>query len=150
MVEFSAVLGLHGKTATGIEVPSIVIDSLGGGRRPAVVVELRGYTFRTTLGVMGGRSLIPVSAEHRAAAGVEAGDVLDVGLTLDDAPRDVEVPADLAEALDASPEARRAFDALPPSGRKRHVLSVTGAKTDETRRRRLVKAVEELESGSLR
>ena len=145
MAEFSAELALNGKAATGIEVPPRVIESLGGGKRPAVVVGFGGYSYRTTIGVMGGRYLISVSAEHRAAAGVEAGDQLKVTLTLDDGPRDVEVPSDLAKALKAIPDARRAFDALSPSARKRHVLSVTSAKTDETRQRRVAKVVEELE-----
>jgi Bacteriocin-protection, YdeI or OmpD-Associated/Domain of unknown function (DUF1905) len=148
MATFSAVLALDGKTATGIEVPEGVIESLGGGKRPAVVVELRGYSFRTTIGVMGGRYLIPVSADRRAAAGVQAGDLLDVTITLDESPREVEVPSDLAGALEGSPAAGRAFNALSPSGKKRHVLSVTGAKTDETRQRRIAKAIAELESGS--
>ncbi len=147
MPGFTAELALNGKTATGIEVPQSVIESLGGGKRPAVVVELGGYSYRTTIGVMGGRSMIPVSAEHRTAAGVQAGDRLRVTLTLDEAPREIEVPSDLAEALRRSPAAGPAFDALSPSGKKRHVLSVTGAKTDETRRRRLAKAIAELESG---
>lgn len=147
MAGFIAELALNGKTATGIEVPPSVIESLGGGKRPAVVVEFGGYTYRTTIGVMGGRYLIPVSAEHRAAAGVQAGDRLRVTLTLDEAPRDVEIPLDLATALEQSPAARDAFDALSPSGKKRHVLSITGAKTAETRHRRLAKAIEELEAG---
>ena len=148
MTEFSGELALNGKTATGIEVPSSVIESLGGGKRPAVVVGFSGYSYGTTIGVMGGRYLIPVSAEHRAAAGVQAGDKLKVTLTLDDAPRDIEVPSDLAKALKQSPGARRTFDALSPSNRKRHVLSVTSAKTDETRERRVARVIEELESGA--
>ena len=148
MAEFSAELALHGKTATGIEVPASVIESLGGGKRPPVVVGFSGYSYRTTIGVMSGRYLIPVSAEHRAAAGVQAGDTLTVTLTLDDAPREVEVPADLASALKAHPDARRTFDALPPSHRKAHVVSVTSAKTDETRQRRIAKAIDMLESGA--
>jgi len=149
MATFSAELALNGKTATGIDVPQAVVESLGGGKRPAVVVEFSGYSYRTTLGVMGGRYLIPVSAEHREASGVQAGDQLTVTLTVDEAPRDVEVPPDLAKALAADPAAGRAFDALSPSGKKRHVLSVTGAKTDETRRRRVAKAIAELTSGSV-
>jgi hypothetical protein len=148
MATFSAELALHGKTATGVEVPESVIESLGGGKRPAVVVGFAGYSYRTTIGVMGGRYLIPVSAEHRAAAGVQAGDRLRVTLSLDVAPRDVVVPSDLAKALEASPDAGRAFGALSPSGKKRHVLSVTGAKTDQTRQRRLAKVIAELEGGA--
>lgn len=148
MAGFTAELALNGKTATGIEVPESIIDSLGGGKRPAVVVAFGGYSYRTTIGVMGGRYLIPVSAEHRQAAGVQAGDQLRVTLTLDEAPRGVDLPSDLAEALRTSPDASRMFDALSPSGKKRHVLSVTGAKTDGTRQRRLAKVIAELETGA--
>jgi hypothetical protein len=138
---FEAVLALNGKTATGIEVPADVIEALGGGKRPPVVVSFNGYEYRTTVGVMGGRSMIPVSAEHRAAAGVAAGDVLEVALSVDTAPRELELPSDLDAALAADPAARTAFDALSPSAKKAHVLSITGAKTDETRTRRLAKVL---------
>jgi hypothetical protein len=145
---FEAVLSLNGKTATGIEVPGEVIEGLGGGKRPALVVEFNGYRYHTTVGVMGGRYLIPVSAEHRSAAGVAAGDVLAVSVSLDDSPRQVEIPADLADALKRNVSARQVFDALSNSGKKRHILSITGAKTDETRKRRLDKAIAELEEAA--
>ena len=148
LATFTAELALHGKTATGIDVPQQVIESLGGGKRPAVVVSFGGYTYRTTVGVMGGRFLIPVSAEHRSAAGVTAGDRLKVTIALDDAPRELQVPPDLADALKKNPTAGRAFEALSPSGKKRHVLSITGAKTDDTRQRRLAKAIAELEAST--
>jgi Bacteriocin-protection, YdeI or OmpD-Associated/Domain of unknown function (DUF1905) len=143
MPKFSATLQLNGKTATGIEVPEKVIDQLGGGKRPAIVVSFSGHSYRTTIGVMGGRYLIPVSAEQRAAAGVSAGDKLSVTVTLDEAPRDVEVPDDLAAALKKA-KLRPAFDALSPSRRKAHILSVTGAKAEETRKRRVDKVIAEL------
>jgi uncharacterized protein YdeI (YjbR/CyaY-like superfamily) len=95
---------------------------------------------------MGGRYLIPVSAEHRAADGIAAGDVAVVSVTLDDSPRQIEVPADLADALNRSVSARQAFDALSNSGQTRHVLSITGTKTDETRMRRVDKAIAELDA----
>lgn len=148
MATFSAELLLNGKTATGIEVPASVIESLGGGKRAAAVVSFSGYSYRTTIGAMDGRSMIPVSAEHRAAAGVKAGDLLDVTITLDELPREIEVPSGLAKALKASANARRVFDSLSPSNKKRHVVSVTSAKTDETRQRRIDKAIAELESAA--
>lgn len=148
MAKFKADLRLNGKTATGIDVPEQVIERLGGGKRPAVVVGFAGHSYRTTIGVMGGRYLIPVSAEQRAAAGVKAGDRLDVTLELDLAPREVEVPADLAAALRKNSTAREAFDSLSPSNKKRHTLSVESAKTDETRQRRVARAIAELESGA--
>lgn len=142
-VTFSAVLHLARKTATGIEVPAEVVESLGGGKRPAVVVTLGGYSYRSTIGVMGGRSLVPVSAEHREAAGLTAGDTVEVTLDLDTAPRTVEVPDDLASAL-AAADLQAAFDALSPSARKAHVSSVEGTAVAETRARRVAKVVARL------
>jgi len=105
------------------------------------VVTINGHTYRSSVGSMGGRFLIPVSAQVRAAAGVSAGDEVDVELQLDTAPRNVTVPPDLAAALDADPAARRAFDAMPYSHQQRYVLSVEDAKTETTRQRRIERAV---------
>lgn len=144
---FHATIDSNGRTATGIRVPPEVVEGLGAGRRPAVRVTLNGHTYRTSVAVMGGEYLVGVSAEVRAAAGVAAGDVLDVGIELDTEPREVVVPQDLAEALGRAAEARRFFDGLSYSNRRRFVLSVEGAKSDETRRRRVAKAVETLRAG---
>lgn len=121
---------------TGIEVPAEVVEALGGGRRAAVVVDVNGYVYPSTLAVMGGRQLIPFSADKRAATGLSGGDPIVVELRLDTAPRTVEVPDDLGAALDAA-GARAAFDALAPSARKAHVANVEGAKTADTRARRI-------------
>jgi hypothetical protein len=141
---FSTTVELGGRTATGFEVPPEVVDALGAGKRPAVTVTVGGHTYRSTVAVMGGRYMLPLSAENRTAAGLSAGDAADVELELDTAPRVVEVPADLAAALDAEPAARAAFDALNYSNQRRHTLSVEGAKTDATRTRRVAKVVETL------
>lgn len=139
-MQFQAVLETNGRTATGIEVPAHVVEALGSGKRPKVAVTLRDYTYRTTVAVMGGRYLIPVAAEVRANAGISAGDVLDVTMVLDDAPRVVEVPDDLAKAL-AKAKVRPAFDTLAYSHQKEHVRSVTDAKRQETRERRIEQVV---------
>jgi hypothetical protein len=136
-----------GKTATGIVVPEEVVEALGSGRRPPVRVTINGYTYRNTIAVMGGEYMIGVSAEHRAGAGVAGGDEVDVEIELDTAPREVTVPDDFAAALDAEPAARATFDGLSYSNRSWHVLQVTGAKTDETRQRRIAKSVETLREG---
>src|SRR3954454_10760543 len=106
-VRFSAPLLLAGKTATGFQVPDEVVAALGQGKRPPVRVSINGYTYRNTVAVMGGRYLVGVSAEHRAGAGVAAGDVLDIELELDPEPRSVTVPPDLAAALAAEPAAKK-------------------------------------------
>ena len=100
---FRATLRLEGKTATGFQVPPEVVEALGGGKRPPVVVHLGSYTYRNTIAPYGDVYMIGVSAEHRAASGYQAGDEVDVELELDTAPREVEVPPDLAAALDADP-----------------------------------------------
>lgn len=147
MPTFRTTLQLHGKNATGIEIPPEVIQELGSGKKPAVTVTLDGsYTYRSTVATMGGVHLVGVSAEHRAASGVAAGDEVEVTLELDTAPRVVEVPADLAEALDAA-GLRQAFDALAFSHRKEHVRAIESAKAPETRARRILKAIEKLRAG---
>ena len=138
---------LGGKTATGLEVPTEVVEALGAGKRPAVSVTIGGHTYRSTVAVMGGRYLLPLSAEHREAAGVAAGDQVDVDVELDTAPREVEVPADFAAALDADAEARRFFDGLSYSNKRRLVLAVEGAKVADTRQRRIAKTVMDLREG---
>jgi Bacteriocin-protection, YdeI or OmpD-Associated/Domain of unknown function (DUF1905) len=143
-VQFRATLETNGRTATGIEVPSSVVDSLGAGKRPPVRITLHQHTYRTTVARMGGRFLVPVSADVRKAAGVSAGDELDVGIELDDAPRTVEVPADLAAALAGVPEAVQAWEKLSYTHRKEWVRSVEDAKKPETRARRVAAAVEAL------
>ena len=142
-MKFRATLELHGKTATGITVPPDVVESLGGGKRPAVTVTLKKHSYRTTIAPMGGAFLIPVSAEQRNAAGIRAGDLLDVSVELDAAPREVEVPADLAAALKKA-GLLKAFDALSFTRRKEAVVAVESAKKQETRERRIEKVVTDL------
>lgn len=134
-MRFTTTMSLFG-TNTGIEVPAEVIEALGGGRRPAVVVRVNGFEYRSTVGVMGGRSLIPFAADKRAATGIAGGDPIEVDVELDVAPRTVEVPDDLAAALDGA-GVTAAFDALAPSRRKAHVTAVLDAKAAATRQRRI-------------
>jgi hypothetical protein len=126
-MKFSATVELGGKTATGIEVPDDVVAGLGSHKRPAVRVTIGEYTYRSTVARMGGRFLLPVSAEVRKAAGVAAGDEVDV-------------------ELDAVPGARARFDALNYTARKEHVRAVEEAKAAATRERRIAKAVDTLRS----
>ena len=134
-VAFSTTMLLNGNN-TGIEVPAEQVEALGGGKRAAVLVRVNGYEYRSTLAVMGGKHLIPFSSDKRAATGIAGGDPIDVELELDTAPRTVEVPIDLAEALAAAGLTER-FAALAPSRQKAHVVSVEGAKAAETRQRRV-------------
>ena len=106
-MRFHTTLLQTGPTATGMEVPGEVVEALGAGRRPPVLVTINGYTYRNTIAVMGGVSMVGVSAEHRAGARISGGDEIEVDIELDREPRVVTVPADLTAALDRDPEARR-------------------------------------------
>jgi hypothetical protein len=146
-MRFRTTVQQAGKTATGIQVPEAVVEALGSGKRPPVKVTINGYTYRSTVAVVGGAHMVGVSAESRAGAGIAGGDEVEVDIELDTAPREVAVPADLAAALDAEPNARRTFDKLSYSNKSWHVLQVAGAKSEETRQRRIAKSVATLKEG---
>jgi hypothetical protein len=144
-MHFRATIELGGKTATGIEVPDDVISALGSSKRPSVAVTINGYTYRTTAVRMGGRYLVPLSAENRTGAAVAAGDEVDVDIVLDDAPREVALPDDLDAALDA--DARANYAALSFTHRKEWVRWIEEAKKPETRAARVEKTVAALREG---
>ncbi|PKQ26465.1 MAG: hypothetical protein CVT64_05155 [Actinobacteria bacterium HGW-Actinobacteria-4] len=143
-VTWEATVRLDGKTATGIVVPEHVVAELGGGRRIAVQVGIGSVTYPSTIAYMGGVAKVPVSAQVREDAGIAAGDTVMVTLTPDTAPRTVDVPADLVRALAEKPGCADRFGALSYSNQRRHVLAVTGARTAETRGRRIEKVVAEM------
>ncbi len=126
--------------AMGIVVPEKVVEGFGQGKRPKVTVTLNGYTYRSTVAVMGGQFMLPLAKVHREAAGVKDGAKVEVTLELDTAPREVEVPKDLAAALKKA-GLRAVFDGLAFTHRKEQVRSVEEAKAPETRLRRIEKAV---------
>ena len=149
-MKFTAELLSTGKNTAGFEVPESVVESLGGGGRPKVSVTVNGFTFRTSIARMGGRYLLGFSAERRTEAGVVAGEVLEVDVELDTAPRELEVPEPLAAALAADREAQAFWETLSYSNRQWHVLQVTSAKTDATRKRRIEKSIGMLREGRAR
>jgi hypothetical protein len=144
---FETRIVLGGKTATGFQVPADVVESLGSGKKPRVLVSIGGHTYRSTVAVYGGTYWLPLSAENRLAAGVCADDTVQVALELDTAERVVSVPDDLAEALAADPGARAAFDALSYSKQRQRVDSVESARRPETRARRIGQIVTDLRPG---
>lgn len=148
-VTFQTTLSAFGNN-TGIEVPPDVITSLGAGKRPAVLVNVNGYEYPNTVGVMGGKTLVSVSAAVRKATGLQADDPITVTLTVADTPRSVDVPADLDAAFASHPGSREFFDALSNSMQRYHIDNINGAKTDETRSRRVAKAIELFLAGKQR
>jgi hypothetical protein len=146
-VRFQTTILQARKTATGIVVPPEVVEALGAGKKPAVVVTIAGHTYRSTVAPRADRFLIPLSGENRTAAGVAAGDEVEVDIELDTAPRTIDVPPDLAAALAADVQARQFFDGLSYSQQGGYVTWIESAKKAETRAARIPKAVELLREG---
>ena len=142
-LKFRTTLLQEGKTATGLRVPAEIVERLGPGKRPPVRVTINGYTYRSTVAVLGSVYMTGVSAENRQAAGVRGGEEVDVTLELDLEPRTVEVPKELKAALTKA-GAMKAFENSAPSMKKEYVRQVTEAKAQETRDRRIAKIVEKL------
>ncbi|WP_285114347.1 YdeI/OmpD-associated family protein [Leifsonia sp. fls2-241-R2A-40a] len=148
MPSFRATILQARKTATGIPVPDEVVAELGAGKKPAVTVRLGSYEYRSTIARMGEQYLIPLSAEHRAASGVSAGDEVDVVVVLDVLPREVPLPPEVREAFESDPALERAYAALSYSRQRALVEPVDQAKTAETRQRRVEKVLAELASAN--
>jgi hypothetical protein len=142
-MQFRAIVIPSGN-ATAVEIPDAVVQSLGPEARPPVAITVNGHTWRSRVAIMNGQRLVGISAAHRAAARVAEGQTIDIDITLDTAPREVEEPDDLKLALDANPAARTAFDKLPFGLRGKHVRNIEAAKTPEVRARRIGKLVETL------
>lgn len=129
---------------TGIEVSEQILNELGGGKKPLVVVRLNNYSYRSAVGKMGDKFMISLSAENRKNANVKGGDEMVVNIELDTKPRTVDLPLPFQKALNKNKIAKKNFEALAPSKKKAIALSITDAKTEETRNRRIEKALEAL------
>jgi hypothetical protein len=141
----TTILGSGNKA--GIDVPEDIVEALGAGRRPPVVVTINGKSYRSSIAVMGGQNMVGVSAANRELTGASAGDTVDVELELDTQPRTVDVPQDLAAALEVEPEAKAFYATLNSSSQRRYVEPIADAKTAETRSRRVAKVVADLKAG---
>jgi hypothetical protein len=146
----TTIIQAEGSTATGIQIPDDVLAALGAGKKPPVRMRVNGYEYRSTVATVGGRYMVGFNADHRAASGLKGGDEVEVEVEVDSEPRTVEVPADFQQALDAEPTAKATFDKLSNSLKGYHVSQVTGAKTDETRQRRIGKSIATLKQGKPR
>jgi hypothetical protein len=150
VLKFRTTIELSGKTATGFEVPAEVVAQLGAGKKPKVKVTIGGHSYRSTVAVYGDKYMVPLAADNRNQAGVEAGEEIEVALEPDTEPRVVEVPEDFARALAAEPAARQTWDGLSYSNQRYHVLQIDGAKSEETRQRRIAKSIATLSQGKPR
>ncbi len=139
-VSFETTLKAIGNN-TGIVVPGELIEELGAGSRPAVLVNLNGHEFPNTVGVMRGEHMISVSAAIRKETGLQGGDAIKVVLTLNDTPRAVTIPDELESVFKQNPSARTFFDTLSNSLQRYHAENVAASKNSETRQRRAEKTI---------
>ena len=144
MVTFQTTLISGGGNTTGIEIPEDVVLGLGRGKRVPVIVTVNGYTYRNTIAFMGGQYLVGVSAAHREASGLKAGDPIEVTLEVDDAPRVMEVPPELAAAFESDPAAAEAWAKLSYSRQRQLAEPIADAKSPDAKARRVEKALEAL------
>lgn len=128
----------------GIEVPENVIEKLGAGKRPPVTVEIRNYKYKSTVGIMAGKFLIPISNEHRKSVQVNGGEIVEINISLDTEPRTTELPKVLKDKLKINKPAQAFFETLAPSNQKKIVALIETAKTEETLNKRLEKIISEL------
>lgn len=149
-MRFTTTIRQTSTTATGIRVPDEVLAALAAGKAPKVSVTVNGYTYRSSVATVNGEPMIGVSEAVRTASGVRGGETVEVDVVLDTAPRTIDVPPDLAAALDREPQARATFDALSYSNKRFWVEPITAAKSEETRARRIDKAVATLREGRSR
>ncbi|BEL12065.1 hypothetical protein Q0Z83_102560 [Actinoplanes sichuanensis] len=149
-MEYRGELERTGGNTTGFRIPDEFVAGLGGGGRPKVVVRIGEFEFRSSIARMGGEYWLGVSAERRAAGGLDGGQVYNLGIELDDVPRTVEVPEDLAAALAAEPDAKAFWESISFSNQRWHAEQLTSAKTAETRARRLAKSLDLLRAGKAR
>ncbi len=145
---FRARLRDAGGGGAAFDVPAQAAVPLSERKRPPVRVTIGGHTFRTTAAVYGGQPMIGVNKQHRAAARIDVGDTFEVEVALDEEPRVVEVPPDLAEALDGDAGARAAFDRMSYTHRREYVEWVADAKRPATRARRVAETVERVRPGA--
>jgi len=133
--------------ATAVEIPAAVMQALGPERRPLVAVTINGHTWRNRVALMHGQCLVGISAANRTASGIAEGDVVEVDIALDDAPRVVAEPPDLAQALNDAPAARAALERLPYGLKRKHIAAIEDAQSAEVRARRIAKLVTSMAKG---
>ena len=146
-IELTTVLQSRGPAAAVVLTDEEVAAIGEGAKRFPVRATVNGYTWRTSVARMRGEFLVGLNREVRTAAGVQAGDTVAAALELDTEPREVDVPDALAEALAGDEAARAAFEELAFTHRKEYARWIADAKRDETRRRRVAKALEMLRGG---
>ncbi|MBV8208173.1 MAG: DUF1905 domain-containing protein [Acidobacteria bacterium] len=140
--------GAPNSEVAGFHVPFDVQEVFGTRARVPVCGTINGFPYRSSIMNMGDGHMMAVNRELREGAKVKAGDVVEIVMQRDSAPRVVEVPSDLKKALNAAKKANELFGKLSYTHQKEYVRWITGAKREETRQRRVERAIEMLKEGT--
>lgn len=138
--------GQEGSEVAGLITPFDVYETFGTRARVPVRGTINGFPFRSSIMPMGGCHMMAVNKTMREGAKVKAGDVVDVVMERDDGPRTVEPPPELKRELAKNKKARDRWEELAFTNKKEMARSITDAKQEETKKRRLAKVMDVLKS----
>lgn len=144
ILKFTSKLLVVENDNAGIVVPPKVIEALGGGNHPRVVVTVNDFTYRSSAAKMGDLFLIPVNKARRAEGKLEVDVAYEIEIVLDTAPRSVELPEELMAHFEKDAAAKSAWDAMSYSAQLRTVTPILNAKKPETRQRNVDKVIAQL------
>lgn len=140
--------GQAGSEVAGFCVPFDVEEAFGTRARVPVCGTINRFPYRSSIMNMGSGHMMVVNRELREGAKVKAGDIVEIVMQRDTAPRLVEVPADFNKVLSGSKKAKEIFDKLSYTHQKEYVRWITEAKREETRKSRIKRAIEMLSKGT--
>ena len=124
-------------------IPEWVLAELQANKRAPLKVTINGHTYQSTAVGVAGECRVVFPQKERLAAGVSSGETVTVHLELDAGYREVEMPAELLDAL-AHAHLEDAFADLSYSKRKEFARSVREAKAAETKSRRVQSVIEKM------
>lgn len=140
--------GKEAGVVAAITPPVNVIDWFGARARVPIRGTINGFPFRSSLMPMRGCHMMPVNKTLCRGAGVMPGDIVDVVMKRDAEERTVEAPPELKKELARSKAAQKRWDELAFTHKKEMANSISGAKQEDTRKRRLAKVMQVLRTGA--
>lgn len=147
-VIFDTTLSSFGSN-TGIEIPHKVMAQLNAGKRPSLIATVNGYTYQCTPGIMNGKTMLSFNSQHRQNSGLKGGDKVHVELAVAKTPRKVIIVPEFQAALEQS-HTEDFFNLLSNSLQRYHCDLINDAKSEETKFRRIQKAIDLFKSGKKR
>lgn len=142
---------IQGKEAgvvAAITPPVDVIEWFGTRGRVPIRGTINGFPFRSSLMPMGGCHMMPVNKTLCQGAGVKPGDLVDVVMERDEDERTVDAPPELKKELMKNKKALERWETLSFTHKKEMAASISDAKQDETKKRRLAKVMQVLKTGA--